>query len=95
MPLQSMCIIGHEPGPHLLITGGVHGDEFEPMAAIRRLPFTTWLRLERVLEGRDTAALLVGDEPIARSTRGQTIHSGSVRPFDKLRAAPSAVEGRL
>lgn len=23
--------------PHLLITGGVHGDEFEPMAAIRRL----------------------------------------------------------
>lgn len=24
-------------GPDLLITGGVHGDEFEPMAAIRRL----------------------------------------------------------
>lgn len=24
-------------GPHLLITGGVHGDEFEPMVAIRRL----------------------------------------------------------
>ncbi|MBI2479824.1 MAG: succinylglutamate desuccinylase/aspartoacylase family protein [Planctomycetia bacterium] len=24
-------------GPHLLVTGGVHGDEFEPMAAIRRL----------------------------------------------------------
>lgn len=24
-------------GPRLLITGGVHGDEFEPMAAIRRL----------------------------------------------------------
>ncbi|MCZ2341915.1 MAG: M14 family metallopeptidase [Bacteroidales bacterium] len=28
---------GSAPGPHLLITGGVHGDEFEPMAAIRRL----------------------------------------------------------
>jgi len=28
---------GAEAGPHLLITGGVHGDEFEPMAAIRRL----------------------------------------------------------
>lgn len=26
-----------ERGPHLLITGGVHGDEFEPMAAIRQL----------------------------------------------------------
>jgi len=26
-----------DAGPHLLITGGVHGDEFESMAAIRRL----------------------------------------------------------
>ena len=24
-------------GPHLLITGGVHGDEFEPMMALHRL----------------------------------------------------------
>lgn len=30
-------IRGARPGPQLLITGGVHGDEFEPMAAIRRL----------------------------------------------------------
>ena len=30
-------IKGRSPGPHLLITGGVHGDEFEPMAAVRRL----------------------------------------------------------
>jgi predicted deacylase len=29
--------VGQKPGPHLLITGGVHGDEFEPMAAVRRL----------------------------------------------------------
>jgi predicted deacylase len=28
---------GGDDGPHLLITGGVHGDEFEPIAAIRRL----------------------------------------------------------
>lgn len=28
---------GPASGPHLLITGGVHGDEFEPIAAIRRL----------------------------------------------------------
>jgi uncharacterized protein len=28
---------GPQPGPRLLITGGVHGDEFEPMAAVRRL----------------------------------------------------------
>jgi predicted deacylase len=30
-------ITGTQPGPHVLITGGVHGDEFEPMAAVRRL----------------------------------------------------------
>lgn len=29
--------VGRSPGPHVLITGGVHGDEFEPMAATRRL----------------------------------------------------------
>lgn len=28
---------GSSSGPHLLITGGVHGDEFEPIAAIRKL----------------------------------------------------------
>ncbi len=37
MPLQTHEIVGQQPGPHLLITGGVHGDEFEPMEAIRRL----------------------------------------------------------
>lgn len=37
MKLQTHEIVGLQPGPHLLITGGVHGDEFEPMAAIRRL----------------------------------------------------------
>lgn len=44
-----------------------------PIAGIRRLPFTTWLRLQRVLEGRDTVALLVADDSVARSTRGVTL----------------------
>jgi len=35
--LKVKQIDGCEPGPKLLITGGVHGDEFEPMVAIRRL----------------------------------------------------------
>src|SRR5690606_2125631 len=35
--LNSRIVNGRRPGPHLLITGGVHGDEFTPMAAIRRL----------------------------------------------------------
>ena len=37
MPLALERFVGPEPGPHVLVTGGVHGDEFEPMAAVRRL----------------------------------------------------------
>ncbi len=37
MKLKTKHIQGTSPGPNLLITGGVHGDEFEPMVAIRRL----------------------------------------------------------
>lgn len=37
MQLQTKQLTGTSPGPHLLITGGVHGDEFEPMIAIRKL----------------------------------------------------------
>ena len=34
---------------------------------IRRLPFTTWLRLHRVIEGSQTACVLIGSESVARS----------------------------
>ena len=44
--------------------------------AIKRLPYTTWLRLQRVIEGSDTACLLVGSEPIARSAGGVTVLLG-------------------
>jgi predicted deacylase len=37
MELECKTIVGSRVGPHLLVTGGVHGDEFEPVAAIRRL----------------------------------------------------------
>ena len=37
MELKCKVIAATQPGPRVLITGGVHGDEFEPMAAIRRL----------------------------------------------------------
>lgn len=44
-----------------------------PADAIRRLPFTTWLRLQRMVEGSQTVALLVGSSPIARSPGGLTL----------------------
>ena len=47
-----------------------------PMQALRRLPFTTWLRLQRMVEGSQTAAMLVGNQPMARSSAGLTLELG-------------------
>ncbi len=47
-----------------------------PADAIRRLPFTTWLRLQRIVEGSQTASVLVGAEPMARSSAGLTLKLG-------------------
>jgi hypothetical protein len=48
---------------------------------LRRLPFTTWLRLHRVIEGSETACVLIGSEPLARSAGGVTVQleSGKAR----------------
>ena len=44
-----------------------------PPAALRRFPHTTWMRLARIIEGSETAAVIVGSERIARSAGGVTI----------------------
>jgi hypothetical protein len=44
-----------------------------PTDAIRRLPFTTWLRLQRIIAGSQTACLLIGTETMARSSAGLTV----------------------
>jgi hypothetical protein len=44
-----------------------------PADAVRRLPFTTWLRLQRMVEGRRTTCVLVADSPMARSSAGLTV----------------------
>jgi recombination protein RecA len=44
-----------------------------PPIALKRIPFTTWLRIQRVVEGRDTACVLVVPEPVARSAGGITL----------------------
>lgn len=41
-----------------------------PPRVVSRLPFTTWMRLQRCVEGAETAALLVVSEPVGRSARG-------------------------
>ena len=47
-----------------------------PAEALRRLPFTTWLRLQRMVEGRQTMCVLAGAERMARSAAGLTLQMG-------------------
>ncbi|HMD34661.1 MAG TPA: hypothetical protein VKH42_06830, partial [Vicinamibacterales bacterium] len=45
-----------------------------PADAIRRLPFTTWLRVQRMVEGSSTACVLVASQTMARSSSGLTLN---------------------
>ena len=51
-----------------------------PVPVLRRLPFTTWLRLHRVIEGSDTVCALIGGEPISRSAGGVTVQLDGPEP---------------
>jgi hypothetical protein len=44
-----------------------------PPPAIRRVPFTTWLRLARVIEATPVVCVLIGESHIARSPSGATM----------------------
>jgi hypothetical protein len=65
---------------------------------LRRLPFTTWLRLHRVIEASDTAFVLMGSEPIARSAGGVCIQLASgvlSESKDGLGASGQAIHARV
>jgi len=44
-----------------------------PVLALKCIPFTTWMRVQRIVEGSDTACVLVVPEPLARSAGGVTL----------------------
>lgn len=44
-----------------------------PLLALKRIPFTTWMRVQRIVEGSDTACVLIVPEPLARSAGGVTL----------------------
>jgi hypothetical protein len=44
-----------------------------PSVRLRQIPFTTWPRVQRVIEGSDTACVLLTPEPLARSAGGLTL----------------------
>ncbi len=64
-----------------------------PAAAIRRLPFTTWLRLQRIVEGSQTVCLLVGSEPMARSSAGLTLKCAVRGAADGVRFTDRLFDG--
>jgi hypothetical protein len=63
-----------------------------PGTALQRLPFTTWLRVQRAVEGRDTACVLVTPEPLARSAGGLTLTLTSRTVWNGVSGRPR-VEG--
>ena len=82
--LKSKTITGTSDGPHLLITAGVHGDEFEPMAAVRAL--IPRLRPEG-LRGRVTHAPVVNEAVIGRARElGLLTLPGCYSPTEMMRA---------
>src|SRR6185295_16253350 len=64
-----------------------------PAEAVRRLPFTTWLRLQRMVEGGQTACLLLGGEPMARSSAGLTLRLGLRAQGSGLRFSERLFDG--
>jgi hypothetical protein len=65
-----------------------------PLTGIRRVPQTTWLRLQRIVEGTDIACVLLGSVPLARSAGGVTITTGGAGAQGATGAAGAQVEAR-
>lgn len=65
-----------------------------PLDAVKRLPFTTWLRLQRMIEGSQTIGLVAADAPISRSAAGLSIRlQPPARPRTAARFGSRLFEG--
>lgn len=84
--LRTKVVAGNRPGPHLLITGGVHGDEFEPPLAIRRLMQQSELE---ALRGRLLLVPVVNEAAYARGNR--VAEDG----LDLARTCPGRIDGSI
>ena len=84
--IQTTCFTGASAGPHLVIFGGVHGDEYEPMAAVRRLAKAV---TPSSLRGRLTLAPVVNE---AAFRRGQRVAEDGL---DLARTFPGHAEGSI
>jgi recombination protein RecA len=66
-----------------------------PAQVLRRLPLTTWLRLHRVLEGSETACVLIGAAPISRSAGGVSVHLGQAEPKAQSPESRACISARV
>ncbi len=64
-----------------------------PANALRRLPASTWFRIERAIEGSDTAVLILSAIPVARSAGGRSIVMGDF-PASSASPARGATPGK-
>ena len=64
-----------------------------PAVALRRLPASTWFRIERAIEGSETAVLILSAIPVARSAGGRSILMGD-SPAGSASPARSAAPGK-
>jgi recombination protein RecA len=65
------------------------------VTALREFPFTTWLRLARVIEGSATVALLVGSQHLGRSPGGVTVTFEPMPGLSRARWAGASHRARL
>ncbi len=91
LELQRAQFVAPESGPHLLITGGVHGDEFEPMAAIRRLIklLSDESATTPILRGRLTLVPVVNEAAFRRG------HRMADDGLDLARICPGRADGSI
>ena len=89
--LQSFEFSGAEPGPHLLITGAVHGDEFEPIAAIRQLVEEFKLPASNVRPQRGKLTLV----PIVNESAFLRGHRCGDDGLDLARTCPGRMDGSV
>jgi predicted deacylase len=91
MELAKRVFRGQTDGPQLLITGAVHGDEFEPMAAIRRWidRFESDENLYATLRGSVTFVPVVNEAAFLRG------HRCADDGLDLARVCPGRADGSI
>ena len=91
MTLRQSVFHGTKKGPHLLITGAVHGDEFEPIAAIHRLISLFESNAASVTPFRGTVTLI----PIVNEPAFLRGHRCADDGLDLARTCPGRADGSV